>query len=83
MHACSYGDDVHDLSVMHYINFTWLMSNRMVKATRPVGIDISNLDVEAGNWKNIHNEYVGEAWEDDSKAGDGYRFRGRGSLSAR
>lgn len=27
-----YGDDLCDLSVLHYIQFTWLMSNRMLNA---------------------------------------------------
>lgn len=53
------------------------MSNRMVKAARRegVGIDDSDLDLE-DSWTNIDSsERFGEAWEDVSKAGDGFRLR--------
>lgn len=66
-------DEFH-LSVMHYINDTWLMSIRMVKAARRVGIDISNIDVEAPGNLFGTTETVGEAWEDVSKAGDGFNY---------
>ena len=82
---CSYGDYVHNLSVMTYINDAWLASNRMVKAARRVGVDDSSLDMEVGIWKNISTDTesvgIGEAWEDDSKAGDGFTIRGRDYLS--
>ena len=75
---------MHNLSVMTYINDSWLASNRMVKAARRVGVgmDDSSLDAEVGIWKNIGTDTegvgIGEAWEDDSKAGDGFKIRGRG-----
>ena len=75
----SYGDYVHNLSVMTYINVSWLASNRMVKAARR-GMDDPSLDTEVGLWKHIGTDSesvgVGEAWEDDAKAGDGFTIRG-------
>ena len=58
---------------MTYINDTWLMSHRMVKAPRRVGGEMSdfNLDTEV-RW---NNENVGEAWEDASKAWGGFKAR--------
>jgi hypothetical protein len=34
-----YGNDVQDLSIMHYINFTWHMSNRILLTKKPLLLD--------------------------------------------
>ena len=44
------------------------------QSARRVGIDISNIDVEAPGNLFGTTETVGEAWEDVSKAGDGFNY---------
>lgn len=54
-----YGDDVEDLSVMHYINFTWRISNRILLSKKPAPLDPK---VETNICRTRLS--VGEAWMD-------------------
>lgn len=55
-----YGDDVEDLSVMFYINFTWIMSNRILRSKRPPPLDPQVEDRICRERKSL-----GDAWEDE------------------
>lgn len=57
-----YGDDVHDLSVMHYINSTWTASNRMLAAKSRIGV---HNDEEELNFNSA--EDIGDAWEEEDE----------------
>eukprot|EP00187_Rhodella_violacea_P013063 CAMPEP_0184711202 /NCGR_PEP_ID=MMETSP0314-20130426/1892_1 /TAXON_ID=38298 /ORGANISM="Rhodella maculata, Strain CCMP 736" /LENGTH=400 /DNA_ID=CAMNT_0027173249 /DNA_START=116 /DNA_END=1318 /DNA_ORIENTATION=- len=52
-----FGDDYEDLSVMHYVNFTWTMSNRILLSKFPKALDAGT---EAEIMKNRVS--VGHAW---------------------
>uniref|UniRef100_A0A7S0AQD4 Uncharacterized protein n=1 Tax=Minutocellus polymorphus TaxID=265543 RepID=A0A7S0AQD4_9STRA len=54
-----YGDDVEDLSVMHYVNFTWRMSRRMLEAKLPEPVE-SSFVFEKSFAKE--SQPLGEAW---------------------
>jgi hypothetical protein len=53
-----YGDDVSDLSVMHYMNFTWTMSRRMLEAELPEPVD-SIMEEQLCR----ESQSIGDAWE--------------------
>mmetsp|Transcript_11508 Transcript_11508/g.31031 ORF Transcript_11508/g.31031 Transcript_11508/m.31031 type:complete len:401 (+) Transcript_11508:189-1391(+) len=55
--ALPYGDDIEDLSVMHYINFTWRMSNRILATQFPDPISVT---VEADILRERAS--IGDAW---------------------
>jgi hypothetical protein len=63
--ADPYGDDVNDLSVMHYINFTWTMSRRMLEAELPEPVDPEMEEQLCRESKSI-----GDAWEVSKDSGD-------------
>jgi hypothetical protein len=54
-----YGEDIEDLSVMHYINFTWQMSNRTLAAQTP-----ESLSAEQEEMICQKSQSIGAAWED-------------------
>lgn len=54
-----YGEDVEDLSVMHYVNFTWRMSNRILLSKKPSPLDPK---VETSICRTRLS--MGEAWMD-------------------
>jgi Bestrophin, RFP-TM, chloride channel len=53
-----YGDDLIDLSVMYYVNFTWTHSNRILHAHFP---EEASSSVEAH--MIAQRESIGKAWE--------------------
>jgi predicted membrane chloride channel (bestrophin family) len=56
------GSDLEDLSVLHYVHFTWRMSNRIMGARPPpVSATIEDDIVR-------ERESIGAAWEDGDKA---------------
>lgn len=57
-----YGEDVEDLSVIHYVTFTWKMSSRIMEAENPEALSASEEE-------NICRErrHIGEAWEDPAE----------------
>mmetsp|Transcript_26312 Transcript_26312/g.57099 ORF Transcript_26312/g.57099 Transcript_26312/m.57099 type:complete len:468 (-) Transcript_26312:78-1481(-) len=55
-----YGGDVEDLSVMHYNNFTWRMSRRILNSAFPAAIDP---ELEERLAREAHEqEPIGRAW---------------------
>ena len=57
-----YGEDLEDLSVMHYIEFTWRMSNRILMSSVPAEI---NRD---GEERMVRRRLpIGDAWEDSDE----------------
>jgi len=66
--ACPYGSDYEDLSVLHYVNFTWVMSRRMLDAELPYKTDLceeEQLCEEATQSPNVqtYQETVEEEFE--------------------
>lgn len=57
-----YGDDVEDLSVMHYVNFTWRMSMRMLEAELPEPLDPEEEEELCKQQTGIDGYSIGEAW---------------------
>jgi predicted membrane chloride channel (bestrophin family) len=55
--ADPYGDDLEDLSVMHYVNFTCRMSRRIMTAETPPPFD----ELEEDNLSRTTTEALGEA----------------------
>jgi hypothetical protein len=53
-----YGDDLNDLSVMHYINFTWTMSRRMLETELPEPVDCIMEEQLCRE-----SQSIGDAWE--------------------
>jgi predicted membrane chloride channel (bestrophin family) len=53
-----YGDDLIDLSVIHYVTFTWTMSNRVLESQFPESINWS--DEQELKWQS---KPLGSAWE--------------------
>ena len=54
-----YGDDLVDLSVIHYVNFTWTQSNRILKSYFPEPDDsVEDELIEK-------RKFLGAAWEDN------------------
>jgi len=69
-----YGDDLIDLSVMHYVHFTWQMSNRILNSHFP---EEANPAVEnALKWKR---EPLGAAWESRNTPLESRKTTGDGS----
>jgi hypothetical protein len=57
-----YGEDLEDLSVMHYIEFTWRMSNRILMSSIPAEIN------REGEERMVRRrEPIGDAWEDSDE----------------
>lgn len=54
-----YGDDVEDLSVMHYVNFTWANSNRILEAEMQTQETDADLEEEIFN----NRTSIGNAWK--------------------
>jgi predicted membrane chloride channel (bestrophin family) len=55
-----FGDDLEDLSVMHYINFTWMQSNRILQSSAPSELDAAEEEEIFRTSKSI-----GGAWQGD------------------
>lgn len=53
-----YGDNVINLSVMHYMNFTWTMSRRMLEAELPEPADLVMEEQVCRE-----SQSIGDAWE--------------------
>ena len=56
-----YGDDLIDLSVIHYVNFTWTMSNRILEARIPEEPTLAE-----ENYLKANRKHVGDAWQTES-----------------
>ena len=67
--ADPYGDDLEDLSVMHYINFTWCMSNRILMASIP-----AELDREVEERLVRRRLPIGDAWENPDEEVTGMEY---------
>mmetsp|Transcript_16426 Transcript_16426/g.45808 ORF Transcript_16426/g.45808 Transcript_16426/m.45808 type:complete len:601 (-) Transcript_16426:186-1988(-) len=63
-----YGDDLIDLSVMFFVQFTWTQSNRVLQSQSPPELEV-NLDTET--LLNRHRISVGGAWDDGVTSGVG------------
>ena len=63
-----YGDDVEDLSVMHYCNFVWRMSTRMIHAELPKPIDA---DQELQFSQGTQNYGTAWGWKDPTEKDHG------------
>lgn len=55
-----YGSDLEDLSVMHYVHYTWQMSRRMLESELPDPVDAS---IEEQLCKE--GQSLGPAWEEE------------------
>ena len=71
-----YGDDLIDLSVMHYVEFTWTHSNRILKSHFP---EAASASVEAHLISQRNG--IGAAWEPE-KDGNGSRTNSSSSGTA-
>lgn len=54
-----FGEDLEDLSVMHYVNFTWLMSRRILEAELP-SKDKRRYEIEEQLLRE--QQPIGDAW---------------------
>eukprot|EP00542_Grammatophora_oceanica_P016504 CAMPEP_0194027060 /NCGR_PEP_ID=MMETSP0009_2-20130614/1288_1 /TAXON_ID=210454 /ORGANISM="Grammatophora oceanica, Strain CCMP 410" /LENGTH=426 /DNA_ID=CAMNT_0038666007 /DNA_START=16 /DNA_END=1296 /DNA_ORIENTATION=- len=52
-----FGEDLEDLSVMHYVTYTWMMSNRILNAEAPTPLDEEEEDEMVKDRASI-----GKAW---------------------
>ena len=60
-----YGDDLEDLSVIHYIEHTWLSSNRILQTQFPNELNQTEEDQIIQTTKNK----LGRAWDNNSEIG--------------
>jgi predicted membrane chloride channel (bestrophin family) len=57
-----YGDDLIDLSVMFFVEFTWTMSNRILKSQFP-----GEASDEEEKSLERKRQSIGDAWEDHDR----------------
>jgi predicted membrane chloride channel (bestrophin family) len=61
-----YGDDLIDLSVMHYVNFTWMMSNRILESYVPEEPSMEEEQALKSRRKNLGSAWEPEPSDDES-----------------
>lgn len=67
-----FGCDVEDLSVIHYVNFTWKSSNRILEANNP-----EPLDIRVEDEISLTRATLGAAWDPISKTEAAKNLLGR------
>ena len=60
--AHPYGDEVENLSVIHYVNDTWRMSMRMLEAEMPSPVNAEKEEEMCKQQTGIDGYAIGEAW---------------------
>eukprot|EP00549_Striatella_unipunctata_P015902 CAMPEP_0118681696 /NCGR_PEP_ID=MMETSP0800-20121206/5081_1 /TAXON_ID=210618 ORGANISM="Striatella unipunctata, Strain CCMP2910" /NCGR_SAMPLE_ID=MMETSP0800 /ASSEMBLY_ACC=CAM_ASM_000638 /LENGTH=375 /DNA_ID=CAMNT_0006578019 /DNA_START=44 /DNA_END=1171 /DNA_ORIENTATION=+ len=60
--ADPYGDDIEDLSVMHYVTFTYIMSNRILASLPPGPVDAKVEDNFGHSRESIGDAFEQESW---------------------
>jgi hypothetical protein len=57
-----FGSDVDNLSVLHYINFTWMASHRIMLSQKPAAVDLNTEEKLC-----LEQVSIGKPWDDDAR----------------